>query len=362
LKKHTRSACMSAAVFASAALAVAAVALPMPTPPTGLSINGSAPTPPVTGGTAFLAGAYQQLSFQGLSMNQNTGRYTNGGFSSFEGTDAITGITQGATAPVMGAFWGGGTPAHPTQIQLIQSAEGDQTRQILTGATLPAGSLPGSGNSENYYRNTFVAPYNANVGGQSGNTMQNNYMLWPASGNVGKMYYHRQWMRISSLAGVSFFTVSENKTGGSTLRTGLNINTSSGQLAWGMLADHAPSGGGYGVTWQDTFNPSTHPVPIGVWFLVEFATRPGTASNSFAWAAINGVVLQNDFLYQSVSAPYVNGAHMGNTRVGYGDEDVTRIYNLMAYSDQSRPPSQTVDFARYEIWDHFPPDASTPHP
>jgi hypothetical protein len=357
---------MRAAVLASAALAVAAVAVPIPAPPTALSINGSTPTPPGTppvgGGTAFLAGAYQQLSFQGLSMNQNTGRYTNGGFSSFEGTDAITGITQGATSPVLGAFWGGGTPAYPTQIQLIQGAEGDQTRQILTGATLPAASLPGSGSIENYYRNTFVATYNPNVGGESGNTMQNNYILWPASGNVGKMYYHRQWMRISSLAGVSFFTVSENKTGGSTLRTGLNINTSSGQLAWGMLADHAPSGGGYGVTWQDTFNPSTHPVPIGVWFLMEFATRPGTASNSFVWAAINGVVLQNDFIYQSVPATYVNGAHMGNTRVGYNDEDVNRIYNLMAYSDQSRPPSQTVDFARYEIWDHFPPDASTPHP
>jgi hypothetical protein len=95
---------------------------------------------------------------------------------------------------------------------------------------------------------------------------------------------------------------------------------------------------------------------------MEYATRPGTASNSFVWAAINGVVLQNDFIYQSVPATYVNGAHMGNTRVGYNDEDVNRIYNLMAYSDQSRPPSQTVDFARYEIWDHFPPDASTPHP
>jgi hypothetical protein len=324
-----------------------------PSPPTSLTINGGTPTPPTPPprppvGNGYLPGAYNQMSYQGTPIVE-IDQYS----AKFSGTDTVTGFTQ----PRATAIWGG-APANPNLIQLIQNNPGDQTRQILTGGIMaPCGApaLPGCGRTENFYRNTLVAPYDGSI------YSQNQLIHWPAGGNVGKMYYHRQWMRLPanflSLVAGSFFTISENKTA-DTMRTGIGINAYGGSASFYLSADQAGYGP-YTLYWQDNFDPSTYPIPVNTWFLMEFATRPSAGSDGFVWAAINGKVLRGPFSYQSVPYTYAaNGAHTGPTRPY--DADVNRIFVNMSYSNAARP--MTVDIARSELWESFPPDATMPHP
>ena len=187
--------------------------------------------------------------------------------------------------------------------------------------------------------------------------MQNQLIFWPNSDNVGKMYYQRQWMRLSANAiNGGFITIVEQKTD-DTLELGSNAYGHA--PAFYLSADQAPGGGTYTLLWEDSFDPGTYPVPINQWFLVEFATLPSAGNNGYAWAAINGHVLKGPFVWQSAPYSYpASGAHTGPTR-NY-DQPVNRIFVDMAYSDGPRPI--TVDETRTEIWDHFPPDASLPHP
>jgi hypothetical protein len=327
---------------------------------TGVEQTGTKPTAGGGGGGGgansggFLAGAFNQQSYQGTPLN-----VIDSGESEFLGTDIVTGFVQ----PAVGAIWGG-SPTNPALLQTIQTNPGDFTRQILTGAVLPAGTLPGCGRTENYYRNTMVAPYVS--------PNQNNLIHWPAGGNVGQMYYHRQWVRFDAgvtakLAG-AFAEMSENKTG-STQRTALSIAgyVFGSTPSWRLGADYFPGGVDTGI-WQVDFLPSVCPVPAGVWFLLEFATQPGVATGSWTWAAINGHVLAtgpstNWSVYNPLGNPPgfsvgTNGAVYGQSR--HTDEDINRIFYCSSYNNGGRP--FVCDYARTELWDHFPSDATTPHP
>ena len=347
------------------ALSALAFALVLP-----LALNVPAQTPPHAITSGFLADAYNQYSYSGLSI-------VNGAISAHDGTRQIRGTdtVTGFVYPNTNSVWNPSVaPALPDEIQIIaDNASTDFTSSILTGATLPAcgtPALPGCGQTVSYLESTRQVPYDGNVGGVSGKSEQQVGIHWPTSGNVGNMWYYRFWTRIGSnfvmaahSNGGAFYTVEESKTGTSSYRCSLVVTTGAhvSRPQWQIIADGFPTSG-YEIAFQDQFDPAVFPVPINTWFLVEFAMRGSASSTGFCWAAINGHVLDSHFTFQSVPYKYVNGAHEGPNRPA--DEDINRIFFDMLYTNSSASSSAKLvaDFARDELRTSFPSDASTPHP
>src|SRR5580700_11292503 len=179
-----------------------------------------------SGGTSsgFLAGAYNQYSYQGLTI-VNGAISANDGTRQIQGTDTVTGFVYPNTKSVWNASV---APSLPDEMQIIaDNASTDFTASILTGATLPACGTP-----VNYLEATRQVPFDGNIGGISGKSEQQVGIHWAATGNIGDMWYYRFWARIGpnfSMApnsnGGAFYTIEESKTGTSSYRCSLGLTT-----------------------------------------------------------------------------------------------------------------------------------------
>jgi hypothetical protein len=209
--------------------------------------------------------------------------------------------------------------------------------------------------------------------------------MFPNGGNFGHgyMYYIRKWMYLSpnialtpNSNGGAFLMISEHKAGGGGgggsppySRVTFQVTTLNAGMQFALSSDSLDLPG-YNANWQDVFDPANYPIPLGQWFLVEFAVRPSAGADGFGWAAINGQVLNSHFTYQvinNVGTSYTypaSGAHEGLNELPAASGDVAGFFLQGFYSNAPCSAGNPLDVrcARFEMWDHFPPDASTPHP
>lgn len=335
------------------------------------------------GGTVDTTNRFSALTFAGISLRQRS-TYPGGGWFDLVGIDANTGISypRAPAEPGPVAIWGGNAP-HIDGIQVIAD-------NLLTDTPMEIKSVPGPfGPNVNVLRMTMSAPYNPNVGGVSGHTMQNARLWWPSSSVTQGMIYMRKWVWMKgdiASRNPGFCSVYGTKTPTNSERHILGLEKHSytwNQLVWGIKHDRFPVGASYINYLSRYLSPDlaiaplqsgqtyVAPVPTGQWFKLEVAHKFFYGATGWFWMALtipgsSDVNLRNgtQVFYESGAQPYrYNSIDYNQGWNPVDNEKMNRIYDLTAYSDMSRSPSNTWYWDKYgvELWRGWPSDA-TAHP
>ncbi|MDA9493661.1 hypothetical protein XI08_32305 [Bradyrhizobium sp. CCBAU 11361] len=307
------------------------------------------------------------LSFQGLSLNIGARTYNGGGWTDIVGTDLV----YGNTSPRYPAgIWGGKAGAIDS-LQMIWNSPSDETRQIVTDNSVPAGV------SNKVFKSTFVNPYVAPT--------QDSFQIFPDVNQPQGMLYISKWIWLQpdlASRGGFWFMFMETKTNGASVGGG-NLNTerfgvglvmavwTKNQIIWQVSHDGwinqvyknyaqallSPSSSfGSMVAGQTNYAP----VPLGQWFHIEFAMNRSMNGTGWIWAAINGVQV-------FAQSGAFNFTWNGVTQyVGWNkatQDPIDRIFPFAAYSNLMRSPTNTysTEQTNIEVWTYWP-STSSPHP
>ncbi len=332
-----------------------------------------------------LSGLYLGLSFKNLSLSDFQRLYTVGSTASSGWCDVVGHDTvYNITSPVYPAALWGGTASHPDSMQFIQETKGDYSRQIVTDNTVP------SGVSNRVFQLTAINPYVPNVGGISGDTQQDNFIVWPDTSRAQGMLYISKWMWLqpdmASRGPFTFFLAAESKTD-ITERFGAGITERSytgfgNTPVWNVAHDGFPSGG-YQVYAQSFLSPTSSghmgrgqtyaaPVPLGQWFRLELAWNRNVGGNGWMWMALTVPDSSDPNLRKGVQIFADSGAFNFNYNGSdpqtqgwnaYNSDRINRIFPFGLYSDLARSPSSPFveKTTNVEIWNTWPSNA-TAHP
>ena len=338
------------------------------------------------GSASSTANRFALLSFEGLSI---VGRNLSavGGWKDIVGTDTVSGLSY-PRAPAAGgpvALWGGNAGA----IDSIQNiGDGISTPNDIDASIVTiTGPL---GTPRKALRFRFNTAYNANVGGISGNTMQNSHMFFPDTSVAQTMLYQRKWVifdpTMDSRGGFGFFEIAETKTS-STERHFLTVVKQSftgNFMRWTVgHDDFAGTGGAHRDLYQVFLSHDTSlvpfqtgqtyvaPIPLGVLIKVEMAQKFVFGQEGWFWMALtipssaDPVLRAGTQVYFGTGALSYSGAN-GAFNVGWNpqiNQRMNRIFSMMAYSNISRSPASPLDYTMtdvelYRAW----PDDATAHP
>jgi hypothetical protein len=337
------------------------------------------------------AGLFLGLSFQGLTLDDYSSTYTVGtatsgsGWSTFTGTDGVYELGN-PRAPA--SIWGG-TATYTDGIQLIQDAKTNYTRAIVTDTTVPTGV------SDRVLQISMNVAYDPNVGGISGDTMQDSFVIHPSTTQPQGMVYFSKWVWLqgdmASRAPFEWFLNDETKTD-ITERFGSGIEAmswtgfGSDTPVWYLTHDAWPtdSSPSYQVYAETFLSPSSAagamrtgqtyyaPVPLGQWFRVENAWNRSPGGTGWIWMALtvpgsSDPMLRTGIQVFAQSGP-MNLNYNGSDpeTIGwnaYNSDAINRVFPFGAYSDIARSASSPFaeKVTNVEVWNTWPATA-TAHP
>jgi hypothetical protein len=322
-----------------------------------LAGTGSSASPaPSPGLRPFLG-----LSFQGLSLNIGARTYSWGGWTDIVGTDQVY---DNSVPRYPTGLWGGTAPTIDS-IQMLYKIPSDQTRQIVTDNSVPAGV------SNKVLKMTFVNPYVSPT--------QDNHQIFPDLSQPQGMVYFSKWMWLQPdlpSRGPFWFELHETKTLDSTgpERFGVTLllyHWTNNQVIWRVNHDGWINGA-YTQYAEADLSPSSFygpmvpgqtnyaPVPLGQWFHVESAWNRSMNGTGWIWVAINGVQV-------FAQSGAFNFKWKGVTHtVGWNkvlNDPIDRVFGFGAYSNLVRSPINpySIEQTNIEVWTTWPSTAN-PHP